>query len=251
LLRHAKGAFLQTGAVADLRALAVASHRGMSRLGKGAVPMDSMLVGFSTSLAPWNNVLKTLAIPLIKAQFHLFANFYGPSADGVRLCISARTTMDSKYGNHEWNTMGGVSVFAGPGKWDNVPGWSFGAGGGYDGVKYLDAADFGWDWTLAREPETVCFHFDICAVDAETLNTKVEGFDWGTRRFWSLLQTESEARSERSGFPSHGSTWVGHTWCDPDWENTPLVLEGEPVYKKADGTTTPNPADEWDPQPES
>mmetsp|Transcript_17897 Transcript_17897/g.42085 ORF Transcript_17897/g.42085 Transcript_17897/m.42085 type:complete len:374 (-) Transcript_17897:62-1183(-) len=213
LLKHAKAALLETGALVEMRQAARASA-AMLQGTKGLVPLDSMMVGFRTSLATWNNVLKEFSLPLIKASFTLFANFFGPEGNAARLCLSAAVITDSTYGVHARWEFGGINIFAGPAKWDNVPGWNFGASGGIDDARYFDIADFGWKWTLAHEPETLCFFFDICVIDSEGLHHKAT----------AALQTDAKVQSGRE-VPIHGSTWVEHVWCSPDWTNTPLMIE--------------------------
>mmetsp|Transcript_80885 Transcript_80885/g.187814 ORF Transcript_80885/g.187814 Transcript_80885/m.187814 type:complete len:372 (+) Transcript_80885:61-1176(+) len=219
LLRQAKSALLQTGAMEEMRKVAARARATT----EGQVPMDSMVVGFYTSLAPWNNVLKEFSLPLIKAQFGLSANFFGPEGSAARVCVHAYMMLDSTYGPHSRSEFGGIGVFTGPAKWDNVPGWRFGASGGMDNMRLFDVADFGWDWTLSSDPETVGFHFDIAVIDSEGLHA-------------SALQTNAEVQSEAQSetIPNHGSTYLGHVWCSPDWFNTPLVIEDvSPVGKKA------------------
>lgn len=252
LLQNAKLALLETGAMQQMRYMAFATANKSRSLSQGAVPLDSMMVGFRTSVAPWNNVLKMFAMPLVKASFTIFTNFFGPDGNAARLCIGAQVAADSTYGTHTRSEFGGVSIWIGPAKWDNVPGWSFGSSGGLDDIKVFDVADFGWTWTLAREPETVCFFYDICIVDSETLHA-------------GMLQTGSEVQSEQGAtkaadIPKHGSTWIQHIWCSPDWDNTPLVIpddapvssdtspvsasakqpDGKPYFKAAE--------EEWDPE---
>jgi len=135
LLQNAKAALLETGALEQMRHLAFATADSSKALSRGAVPLDSMVVGFKTSLAPWNNVLKAFSLPLIKASFTLFANFFGPEGNAARLCLSTSTVADSTYGVHTRWEFGGINIFAGPAKWDNVPGWNFGAGGGLDDLR--------------------------------------------------------------------------------------------------------------------
>mmetsp|Transcript_51975 Transcript_51975/g.161294 ORF Transcript_51975/g.161294 Transcript_51975/m.161294 type:complete len:143 (+) Transcript_51975:21-449(+) len=132
-----------------------------------------------------------------------------------------------------------------------------GVSGGLDDIKVFDVADFGWTWTLAREPETVCFFYDICIVDSETLHA-------------GMLQTGSQVLAGREAVgieevAKHGSTWIQHVWCSPDWDNTPLVIpddtpvssdlvgsmkaetgkqgDGKPYFKTAE--------EEWDPESEA
>jgi len=243
LLGHAKAAFLQTGAMADLKAMAKAQFNSTRKLARGTVPLDSMMLGFTTSVAPWNNVLKMFHIPLIKLQFSLFANFYGPMDDGQRMCVSSNIAIDSDYNSvhslHSSNEFGGVTMMVGPAKWDNVPGWQFGSSGGFNNVNIVDVADFGWQWTLSRAPETVGFMYLVNLIQT------MRGYKGKVKPV--LLQADAHKRR----ISSHGSTWVGHTWCSPDWENSPLMLEEEikhntTVVKQAET----NPADSWDPQPE-
>merc|ERR1719245_442746 len=241
LLGHAKAAFLQTGAMADLKAMATAQFNSTRKLARGVVPLDSLMLGFSTSVAPWNNILKMFHIPLIKAQFTMFANFYGRMGDGQRICISSQTAIDSAYnspeGLHDKNEFGGVTMIVGPAKWDNVPGWQFGSSGGFDYVKLVDVADFGWQWTLAREPETVGFWY---------LVNIIKTMRGSPGKVMSVLQTDAYKRR----IHTHGSTWVGHPWCSPDWENTPLMLEPEVKYNATvEKKAAPNAADSWDPSP--
>eukprot|EP00420_Gonyaulax_spinifera_P029087 CAMPEP_0197898208 /NCGR_PEP_ID=MMETSP1439-20131203/43479_1 /TAXON_ID=66791 /ORGANISM="Gonyaulax spinifera, Strain CCMP409" /LENGTH=354 /DNA_ID=CAMNT_0043518907 /DNA_START=39 /DNA_END=1103 /DNA_ORIENTATION=+ len=246
LMQHAKTALMQTGAWQSMKAVAKAASNSSKQLtGKrtrGAVPLDSMIMGFSSSLAPWNNMFKSWGIPLIKAKFELFANFFGPTGDAGRLCIAAKTQLDSDYGSHDHSEFGAITTFAGPAKWDNVPGWKFGSGGGWSNVKIIDVADFNWEWTYAYEPETVGFFFDLDLVDSD-----------GLKEMPTLLQTGSGI-SKSGQLPSHGSTWFGHTWCSPDWTNYPMVLEEPPRLAMA----TPAPfvktiisPDEYDPDAEA
>jgi len=230
LLEHAKMALLETGALNEMYEASRASSSILQKT-EGAVPLDSMLVGFRTSLAPWNNVLKEFSLPLIKATFTLFANFFGPEGNAARLCVSAAVQTDSTYGVHNRWEFGGISIFAGPAKWDNVPGWNFGASGGIDDMKYFDVSDFGWKWTLATEPETFCFFFDICVIDSEGLHRHVAS----PASPMSLLQEKEESEE----IPIHGSTWIEHVWCSPDWTNTPLVIQDEP----SGGGASPSPGD--------
>jgi len=242
LMRHAKSAFLQTGAMADLKAMAKAQFNSTRKLARGVVPLDSMMLGFSTSVAPWNNVLKLFHIPLIKIQFSLFANFYGPMEEGQRICISSSVGIDSDYNTpsalHATNEFGGVTMMVGPAKWDNVPGWMFGTAGGFNNVNLVDVSDFGWQWTLSRDPETVGFMYLVNIIQT------MRGYKG---KIMSVLQTDAHKRR----IYSHGSTWVGHTWCSPDWENTPLILEDPVIHNTTLKKAEVNPADSWDPEPEN
>mmetsp|Transcript_49600 Transcript_49600/g.114965 ORF Transcript_49600/g.114965 Transcript_49600/m.114965 type:complete len:363 (-) Transcript_49600:74-1162(-) len=222
LLAHAKAALLQTGALSEMREMATKASKTETR---GGVPLDSMTVGFYTSLAPWNNVLQEFSLPLIKAQFSLFANFFGVEGNAARVCIGAQMALDSTYGVHSRSEFGGIGVFVGPAKWDNVPGWKFGASGGMDNIALFDVADFAWDWTLAKSPETVGFHFDIAVLDSEGLHA-------------SVLQTKAEIESAEQTIPNHGSTYLQHTWCSPDWFNTPLVIVDEEATIPAPSSVT-------------
>lgn len=215
LLHQAKVALLETGAMEQMRRMAVSAAKHQAST-QGVVPLDSMVVGFKTSFAPWNAVLKQFSMPLLKAQFSMFTNFFGPEGNAARLCLGAHVAIDSTYGVHSQWEFGGVNMFVGPTKWDNVPGWQFGATGGVDNLKYFDAADFGWSWTLAQEPETIGFYFDMNLIDSEGLHAVV-------------LQTANQVVEEvaKSGdIKNHGSSSLGHIWCSPDWDNTPLTVEG-------------------------
>eukprot|EP00413_Alexandrium_margalefii_P041841 CAMPEP_0204603484 /NCGR_PEP_ID=MMETSP0661-20131031/57293_1 /ASSEMBLY_ACC=CAM_ASM_000606 /TAXON_ID=109239 /ORGANISM="Alexandrium margalefi, Strain AMGDE01CS-322" /LENGTH=361 /DNA_ID=CAMNT_0051614551 /DNA_START=72 /DNA_END=1157 /DNA_ORIENTATION=+ len=253
LLSNAKTALIETGAMQQMRHLAATTMNASRSSVQGAVPLDSMMVGFRTSVAPWNNVLKMFAMPLVKASFTVFTNFFGPDGNAARLCIGAQVAADSTYGTHTRSEFGGVNIWIGPAKWDNVPGWSFGSSGGLDDIKVFDVADFGWTWTLAREPETVCFFYDICIVDSETLHA-------GMIQTQSQVETAAEAE-KAADIAKHGSTWIQHIWCSPDWDNTPLVIpddapvssdqggasmkDSKPYFKAAEA------AEEWDPESEA
>lgn len=250
LLHHAKLALLETGAMTHMRQLAATMSNASRTSTRGAVPMDSMQVGFGTSIAPWNNILKMFGAPLAKVNFDIFTNFFGPQGNAARLCISSSIGADSTYGVHTRAEFGGISVWIGPAKWDNVPGWSFGTGGGFDDVRVWDVADFGWKWTLARTPETVGFYWDILLLDDETLHA-------GMLQTGSEVQAEQESR--RTGdVKRHGTTYIGHTWCSPDWANTPLVLPDDvavssssPDPQSKDKTGHVLTSEEWDPESEA
>mmetsp|Transcript_74421 Transcript_74421/g.172458 ORF Transcript_74421/g.172458 Transcript_74421/m.172458 type:complete len:370 (+) Transcript_74421:108-1217(+) len=253
LLKHAKAALLETGALVEMQKAARASSSALAKT-EGAVPLDSMVVGFRTSLAPWNNVLKEFSLPLIKASFNLFSNFFGPEGNAARLCVSAAIVADSTYGVHSRWEFGGIAIFAGAAKWDNVPGWNFGASGGIDNVAYFDVSDFGWKWTLASEPETICFYFDVCVIDSEGLHRKAA----------SALQTDSKVVSsaDTAAVDIHGSTSIEHVWCSPDWSNTPLAFEdvhgteirverSTDLNAKQNSNEDAELATKWDPVPEA
>jgi len=226
MLQQAKAALIQTGAMEVMRNSALRSSRVLKKA-EGTVPLDSMVVGFRSSIAPWNNLFKMFAWPLVKAQVTLFTNFFGPQGNAARLCLTSDVACDSTYYAHRVSEFSGINVIAGPAKWDNVPGWTFGTSGGLDDYGPFSVADFGWKWTLAKEPETVNFQWDLTLADSETLqahtHTHVERAN--------LLQTEAEAmkESEKRFIQTHGSTWFGHTWCSPEWENTPLVIPDETI----------------------
>eukprot|EP00415_Alexandrium_ostenfeldii_P001448 UN1448 len=251
LLHEAKLALLETGALQEMRKLARVTANASRAMSQGAVPLDSMSVGLGTSVAPWNNILKLFSVPLIKAQFNMFANFFGPDGNAARACVEAQVAVDSSYRVHLRREFSGINLWVGPAKWDNVPGWAFGTSGGFDNMRILDVADFGWEWTLAREPETVGFFYEVGVIDDEALHA-------------GMLQTGSEVQTEQvaskvAEIPRHGSSWVSHTWCSPDWENTPLVIpEDEPVgtmmkeESSADSSSTYfKNAEDWDPESEA
>mmetsp|Transcript_65219 Transcript_65219/g.196856 ORF Transcript_65219/g.196856 Transcript_65219/m.196856 type:complete len:361 (-) Transcript_65219:166-1248(-) len=244
LLEHARVALLQSGAMSEMRQMARASMNASRSMTKGSVPLDSMIVGFATGFAPWSNVLHSFGLPMIKARFELFSNFFGPEGNAARLCVSSVVAADSTYFKSKGSDFEGINLFAGPAKWDNVPGWGFSASGGMDDMKYFDATDFAWEWTLAKNPETIAFSFEASLISAEDLKL-------------ALVQTNSEAKSEAQSeskaeaIPVHASTGFGHTWCSPDWANTPLVLpEESPIA----GLKTAEPyfkTEEWDPEAEA
>jgi len=250
LLANAKAAFLETGAFQHMRQMAMVAANASRSSTQGAVPLDSMNVGLSTSVAPWNNILKLFSVPLIKADFSMFTNFFGPDGNAARVCVNANVAVDSSYRVHLRREFSGINVWVGPAKWDNVPGWSFGTSGGFDNMRVLDVADFGWSWTLAREPETISFFYNLCVIDDEALHM-------------GMLQTGSsvQAVEESAEIPRHGSSWVGHTWCSPDWENTPLVIPDDEVVgstmqeeggagEQGSETYFKN-AEDWDPESEA
>jgi len=212
LLEHAKMTLLETGVMQEMRQMAFAASNASRSLARGAEPLDSMVVGFKTNLAPWNNVLKEFGLPLLKASFTLFSEFYGSEGNAARLCVGANVDTDSTYWTHRTNEFGGIGLYMGPAKWDNTPGWSFGAGGGIDSMKASEAKDFGWTWTLAHEPKTASFLYDVALIGPDGLKA-------------SILQTGAQAPGEARSTPAPvgGSTWLGHSWCSPDWENTPLA----------------------------
>merc|ERR1719220_3136321 len=108
----------------------------------------------------------------------------------------------------------------GPTKWDNVPGWAFGAGGGFNYVKWLDVADFVWEWTFSYQPETVGFYY-LVPLAANFREKK--GAVISVLQTESKVQTEAKVRTEsKAGLPTHGNTWIGHTWCSPDWFSYPM-----------------------------
>jgi len=247
LLGHAKAALVETGAMSALKKMAMEGKRSSDLLtgkrSRGAVPLDSMVIGFTSSLAPWNNLLMKMGIPLIKAKFELFANMFGPTGKDARICIASYVQCDSKFGANENSEYGATTLFVGPAKWDNVPGWSFGSGGGFEKIKVVDVADFGWKWTFAYEPETVGFFFDIQLLDSKQRQQPLALLEMGN----NVTQTKITPP------PTHGSTWFGHTWCSPDWTNYPMILEEPPDHleqpKLAAAVTVP--PDEYDPDAEA
>merc|ERR1719210_387122 len=82
------------------------------------------------------------------------------------------------------------------------------------------------------------FYWDMLLLGSKGLQTRP-----------ALLQTGSETGSEKPctncygatpssltagppssrhpilQYPTHSSTYFGHTWCSPDWANTPMILE--------------------------
>jgi len=240
LLQNAELALIETGAMEEMRYMAVSAAKA-SRSLWNVVPLDSVNLGYKTSFAPWNNLLQFLKLPLVKATFGLWVNFFGPYGDAARVCVSAFGTLDSQYGQHKTHEFSGINFWMGLANWENVPGWSFGSSIGSDDGSddFPKQPDFGWSWTLAREPETSCFYFDVCVIDSEGLHANTPNATGA----W--LQMRSELGSKGSPVAlvpevrkRHGSTYLGHTWCSPNWVNTPLVLREDLKKLRANSSTS-------------
>lgn len=197
LLKLARRTLLETGAIGEMREVALSTASILGNMSSRGATLDSTLVGFKTPVAAWNNLFQNFSIPATKASFSLFANFVGPQANAVRLCI-----MESVAANNTTRyEVAGTNVWAGRAKWDEVPGWSFGTG-----------SSRGWRWTLEAEPEVALYHSHVLDLDAKRV----------------VLAAASREQFLIDEAVDLASVWMGHTWCGQDWEVVPLVLQDQP-----------------------